>query len=99
MSSGEDRAHCGPAPRGLKVKGWPSRAQRVNRADGWTDIEVFALTGSSPTDKDPLGVDYIFGLHTTPGYLDHDLRVFRHVLAGSRIWRTTVPWTPFGADP
>ena len=71
----------------------------MNRADGWTDIEVFALTGSSPTDKDPSGVDYIFGLHTTQGYLDHDLRVFRHVLAGSRIWRTTVPWTPFGADP
>ena len=84
---------------GPGIKGWPSLTCRTDRSDGWVDVEVFALTGSSPKDKTPSGVDYSFTLHTTRERLRHDLRTFRQILAGARLWRTTVPWTPSDADP
>ncbi len=89
----EGPAHrCSPAPPDLTIRGWRSRAGRAEADGGWMVIQVFALTGTSHRDTEPSGVDYSFVLHTRKERLDDDLKVFRRVLAGSRLWRTTLPF-------
>jgi hypothetical protein len=64
-----------------------TQAARVNRPDGWIDVIVVSQAGKPDRAFDPSvpSINYDVGLHTTPQYLDEDLRIFRAVLNTVRL--------------
>lgn len=81
------KGKCNSAPSHMTLKGLPSMAARVNRADGWIDIFVVAQAGKPDPafDASVPSVNYELWLHTRPAQLEKDLRIFRSVLATIRL--------------
>jgi len=81
------KGKCNSAPPHMTLKGLPSMAARVNRADGWIDIFVVAQAGKPDPafDASVPSVNYELWLHTKRDQLEKDLRIFRSVLATIRL--------------
>jgi len=73
--------------RNLQIAGFACESARVDRSDGWIDIIVVTQAGKPDLAFDPSvpSINYFFGLHTTAGDLEVDLKSFRAILEKIRL--------------
>jgi hypothetical protein len=86
------------APPGLQIDGHSSSSCRVDRRDGWIEIDVVAQDWQQPGKHTEL-INYEVMLHTTPQRFDQDLALFRAVLKTIRIFKPDMPGVPSVPNP
>ena len=93
--------HCVPAPKGLSFPNSRSASFRVDRPDGWIDIEVLTQAGHDdfgfPGDPE-FAVNYFATLHTDRAHFAADLRLFRVHLKMLRLIRLEPNADSFSPD-